>query len=519
MNMTVLDRARWARLSVERRAFAIEDVLQLAFVACCGVAVGAFVVAAVFRLGYPFPFEATEPASLEQVARVLRGQALYVAPTLQHVPMIYGPVYFYASAALASVMGVTLAPLRLVSLLASCGTLILVGWLVKRETGRWIGGVAAVGLLAIAYPLTQTAYDTARVDALFVFCLVAAIVLARTRTDVAGLLASGALVGLAGLTKVPIGAAPVAGALGLYLLVSARARVLLYAVACLGVLALGLVALRLQSGPWPTWYMLDLPSKHVINNHADLLGRFWFLDTLPRFALPLLIGPVFLLLRAVDGDRRPLLFYGLVSLSLVAVAWAARSNSGGGQNVLVPSYVLVALFFGLGLDRLLRLLGSSSTRVRALRAYVLGLCVLELALNAYNPRLLVPYRSEQWAAERLASTLVGLDGPLFALNLDGYVLGSDKGEQPLTGAVLELTGSFGGPGTDVGNQWKADFASALRQRRFSHVVLIEDCCEIHNALAENGYVAAGPLFPPGDDYWLWTSGLTPADIQVYVPSN
>jgi hypothetical protein len=278
-----------------------------------------------------------------------------------------------------------------------------------------------------------------------------------------------------------------------------------------------LLALRLQSGPWPTWYVLDLPSQHVINNHGDLLGRFWFLDTLPRFALPLLIGPIFLLLRAVDGDRRPLPFYVLVGPSLIALAWAARSNSGGGQNVLVPAFVVVALFFGLGLDALLRLLGTGSTRVRALRAYVLGLCILELALNAYNPRLLVPYRSEQWAAERLSSTLAGMDGQVFALNLDGYMLGSDKREQPLTGAVLELTGSFGGPGTDVGEQWKNDFAAALRQQRYRHVVLIEDCCAIHDALARNGYVAAGPLFPPGDDYWLWTSGLTPSDIQVYVP--
>src|SRR5713101_5440072 len=59
--------------------------------------IGGFVVAALFRLSYPFALQLTEPASLSQVERVLHGQALYVQPTLDYVPMIYGPVYFYFS--------------------------------------------------------------------------------------------------------------------------------------------------------------------------------------------------------------------------------------------------------------------------------------------------------------------------------------------------------------------------------------------------------------------------------------
>src|SRR5207245_10320908 len=104
----------------------------------------------------------------------------------------------------------------------------------------------------------------------------------------------------------------------------------------------------------------------------------------------------------------------LVILSLISVAWAARSNSGGAPNVLLPAHVAVALLFGLGLDAFLRLLSGGSARVRTLRAYLLGLCIVQFALLAYNPALLVPYRSEQWAAERLSTTLASLDGPLFA---------------------------------------------------------------------------------------------------------
>ena len=498
----------------------LDDVLLTGLAACAIAAIAAFFIPALFRLSYPFPLESTEQASLEQVRRVVQGQPLYVAPTLQHVPLVYAPLYYYVSAPIAALVGVSYTPMRLVSLLASAASLGLIAYLVTRETRRRLAGLASAGLLAATYPLSSTALDVAHVDALFVFLVLAGLVLARTRGDPLALAASGILLGLAGLTKLPIGAAPVVAAVVTYLVIAGRpAAAASCALGFIATLAVGLLALRVQAGPWPTWYVLELPAKHVINNHGDLLPNFWLRDILPRFSFVLLIGPVFPLVRAVDGHRRPLLFYSLVILSLIAVAWAARSNSGGAPNVLVPGHVAIALLFGLGLDALLRLLSGGSARVRTLRAYLLGLCIVQFALLVYNPRVLAPYRSEQWAAERLSTTLANLDGQLFAPNLDGYVSGSDKGEQPLVGAVLEITGSYGGLGTAEGDGWKRELATALREHRYGHVVLIEQCCEISEALAQNGYVAVGPLFPPNDEYWLWTNGRTPSDLKVFVPGT
>jgi hypothetical protein len=138
-------------------------------------------------------------------------------------------------------------------------------------------------------------------------------------------------------------------------------------------------------------------------------------------------------------------------------------------------------------------------------------------LLAYNPRLQVPYRSEQWAAERLAARLAGLPGSLYAPELDGYLLGSDKGEQPLLGAAGELLGGYGGMVTDEGARWENDLATAFREQRFDHVVLGKDwCCEVQDRLGD-AYVSAGPLFPPDDDYWRWTAGRTPTELEVFVP--
>ena len=514
-----IDRSRLRHRPEARPTWSVAKVLRAALAVFAVAALAAFLIPAVLRLSYPFQLQLTEPASLEEVQRILNGQPLYVAPTLQHVPLTYGPVYFYLSAAVASVTGVGYLPLRFVSLLASIGTLLLTARLVRRETGSPFAALVSAGLLAATYPLGETALDLGRVDALFAFFLVAAISLARMPSSSGATLLAGVAMGLAAVTKLPIAAAPLAVALAAYLAWTVRARTLLFVAGFAATLGLVLLLLRLQSGPWPTWYMWDLPSQHAVNDHGDLLSRFWFSDILPRFTFPLLLGPVFVLMRYVNGDKRPLVFYVLVGGALIGGSWASRSNNGGATNVLLPTHFLIAVLLGLGLYAALHEVGQRADRLHVLQTYVLSLCVLQFGVIAYNPRLLVPYRSEEWAAERLTAALANLPGELFAPDLDGYVRGTGKGEQPLLGAVVELTGGYGGLITPEGQSWNDALEAALRQKKYSHVVLHQPCCEMGAALTKAGYVAAGPLFPPGDDYWLWTNGRTPSDLQVFVPGG
>ncbi len=505
------------------RTIGLPGLLHALLVAGATWYIAAFLVAAIFRLSYPFPLEVTEGPALRSVERVLHGESLYVAPTLQHVPFIYGPVYFYLAALVALLTGPSYLPLRLVSLVASVGSLILVWRLVQRETGSFGAGLVSAGLLAATYPAAQTAMDLGRVDALFVFFLVGGLYLARGESTRARprqlvLASSGCMLALAGLTKIPMGSAPVALALVVYVLAIARGQVLTFVLGFGVPLACVLLLLRWQSGAWPTWYLWDLPSQHVVRE--NMLGRFWFGDILPRFTLPLLLGPVFALNRAIGGDRRALLFYGLTGLGLIGVAWPSRASSGGALNVLLPAFVLVAILLGPGVYETLRLIGGASGRARAFQAYVLGVCVVQFALIAYNPRLSVPYLSDQWADERLAARLGQLAGPIFAPDLDGYVRASDNGEQPHNGAVDEITASYGGSVTDAGLRWRQELATALRQHRFRYVVLPaveEDCCALKTPVLASGYVDAGPLFGPGDDFFRWktTHGHTP-EVHLYA---
>ena len=69
---------------------------------------------------------------------------------------------------------------------------------------------------------------------------------------------------LAAFTKLPEAAAPIAGGILIGLGLSVRDRVLAAVVGLCVSAGLIFGLLRLQTGPWATWYLWDLPGQHEI---------------------------------------------------------------------------------------------------------------------------------------------------------------------------------------------------------------------------------------------------------------
>src|SRR5262245_50878569 len=105
-----------ARTTGPARAAGPDPAVALALALACAYVL-AFVIVAVARLPYPFELEWLEGVVLEHVHRVLAGQPIYVAPSVDFVPLNYTPLYYYVSAAFAAALGPGFVALRLVSLL------------------------------------------------------------------------------------------------------------------------------------------------------------------------------------------------------------------------------------------------------------------------------------------------------------------------------------------------------------------------------------------------------------------
>ncbi|MBV9543904.1 MAG: glycosyltransferase family 39 protein [Chloroflexi bacterium] len=485
--MRIAVTGRTSERSVALATLRARSKLELAVGAIAVAYILIFLGSAIARATYPFPLDPIEPGALQQVRRVLAGQPLYVEPKLDYVPFIYGPVYFY----LAALFGPTFAGLRLVSILASCASMLLLARLVERETHSWLLGLVSAAVLAAANPLVHGALDLGRMDALALALMLAAIFVARVGTTARAALAAGVLVALAILTKQT--AAPLALALVVALLPGRpRHAVLLAATTCIVVAAV-FGALTLQSGRWPLFYFWELPRQHVIS--VDLLDRFWD-DLLARATVPLLVAAAFLLVRRN-------VFYALATAAMLGSAWVARANSGGAPNVDLPAFAMLALLFGLGLPVFFRH-----------HAYIYGLAAAQLLLMLSNPRQLVPYRADVWAGERLSAGLQALPGPVFAPSFGGYI--ESSGADP--GALGELMGAYGGRLTPEGQQWLQAYGAALAARQYARVVVDPDwpAFFIPDVARDQHYTLVGPLFPSGDEFWSWRGSRTPR-ADVYAP--
>jgi hypothetical protein len=473
--------------------------------------VAVFAVAGVARAVYPYTIDGIEPGALQQVRRILAGQPLYVAPQLDYVPLIYGPLYYYLAAAVGAAFGSGLLGLRLVSLVSSLGSAALVALLVRRETGNLGIGLVGAGLLLACGPRLDLTMDTGRVDALSLLLLLGSVYLARVATlertatwRRAAL--SGTLMGLALLTKQT--GVVVALAVLLTFTLSRLDRLPAYVLALGVVFGGGMVLLTLRDGQWPLFYLWQLPRGHEIR--PELLTRFWS-DLDSRFMLPIVVGPFYVFGRALAGDWRRVVFYTTTMLALVGMAWVSDAVLGAGRNVQVTGYAAFAVLCALGLSEALTRIGGS-VQAAPIRQYVLCATIVQLAVLVYNPRLVVPYRSDLWAGQRLASTLAALPGPIFAPSYQSY-LTDPTAVAPDLDAITEVTGSTsGGGGTPEGtSNWDAQYGEALQGRRFTYLIVDPDVAAavVTEVAAAYGYKDIGPLFPPGDVYWAWRTTWAP----------
>ncbi len=163
----------------DRWLITLPAILKYAALLGAVIYVVMFIAVALLRIGYPYELDWMEGMGVDHVQRILDGKSLYVPPSIDFVPSIYTPLYYYTAALPAAILGNGPVPLRLVTIAATLGCLALIFSFVRRETGSRYAAMIAAGLFAGTYYLCESRFDVARVDMLFVFFLLCAVWLLR----------------------------------------------------------------------------------------------------------------------------------------------------------------------------------------------------------------------------------------------------------------------------------------------------------------------------------------------------
>lgn len=311
----------------------LNKALQISLLAYASLFGLAFLAVSIKTLAFPFPLEWMEGQTLEVVSRMLEGAPLYSSPTLEYVPFIYPPLYYWLTAGICAVVGLDFFVPRLLSLLSTLGTCGVIALWLRKEGSNW--PITCTGPLAFlaTYPLSGRWFDMARVDSLFLFLTLCGLYFLIYHQTTRGAVLSSTLLGAAFLTKQTalMIALPVFGSL-LFLSPRHTLKTGGFLTALLGASTLGL---HISSEGWSTFYTLELPKAHPIHSPAWI--EFWTQDVAPvGLFLTLSTGALALLLR--QTPKKGILYLGL-AIGLVGASYSSRLHSFGYINVLMPLHV------------------------------------------------------------------------------------------------------------------------------------------------------------------------------------
>jgi len=422
-------------------------------------AIGAYLFVAVSRLDYPFALEYLEGNSLVEVHRILAGQPLYPAPTAGYVPDGYPPLYFFVSAAVARVFGVSYLTLRLVSLVSSLACFALLARLVQRETGSLAAGTGAAGAFAATYFVAGAWFDIGRVDSLFLALSIGALYAARHMRGTRGAVAAGVLFAAAALTK-QTGLAEMAAVTAALLTGPRRRLACVTAVTEVALVGVSTVALRFTSGGWYTYYTLKQMSEHSLT-----YGNFGWFWTALLTATGLAAGA------ALIGARRVPRELLAACAALAVEGYATLVHSGGSINDMLPAYLAVALLAGLAL-------GSGPARWRVTTvAGVLVLAQSVFLLASSHSSQAIPSSATRAAGERLIAGMRAFGGDVAVADDPGLSLRAGMAPAATPGAVFDVVRATDKAGIE---SYRRSAREAVKDRQFSAIIAASSGHPLYN---------------------------------------
>jgi len=472
------------------------------------------------RLQYKFILDITEGDSLLQVKRILSGESLYTKPSLDYVPMIYTPLYFYLSAILTSILGIGFMPLRLISLLASLGCFLVIYLMVKKETNSKFSGFLATGLFVASFRLSGSWFDIAKPDSLFLFFLLTALYFIRFHDARWSFIVAGILFSLSFLSKQT--ALVIILPIILCCIYINWRRSLYLIIPTLTIIILTTLFFTATTDGWYNYYIFELPSQHTIDN--KLFIYFWVKDLI--YPLPIVF---FMAIFVISNNLTKLnikkgLFYLSTTFGMLIGSWVSRLHTGGYDNVLLPAYAILAILFGnatqTGLQTL-KLISTSKQDIVKIYFYIA--CLIQFASLIYDPFVQLPTQKDLEAGQQIISIMSKAEGDVFIPNQSYLALFANK---PIHAGGFPTDDVFRGSSNKVKNDLVSEIKLDIQERKFSVIILDSEWTLAPNDLSlfrkdlEKNYKLQNSLFVDKTTF-IPVTGLKsrPQLIYIRISSN
>jgi hypothetical protein len=377
---------------------------------------------AFIRLTYPHELEWIEGAHLDQIRWILDGGGLYGEPSISFIPFAYNPIYFMISAGLMKLLGIGFLAPRLLSILATMGSIILIAIMVKTERGNLFAGIIASGIYAATFRFTGAWMDLVKTDSLFLFLILAGFILGLRNRKPINLVASGILLVLAYYTKQL--ALPVILVMAAFSLFSSvgKSWPQWFTVGFTGIVTFFIIETITDN--WFSFYTLDNYLRH-----SRVLDPLIFWEPIIKKMWPtMLIGTLYPICKISSGKIAALKqnehFWGYLGLGigLIVASWTVFTKQWTYDNGFMPAALGLAIFAGLGIGEVTKQIQKDSNFRNSflLKVGLLSLIVIQFAILAYNPLQQLPSQTDRVAREDFIQQIGNLPGEILVFH-HGYV--------------------------------------------------------------------------------------------------
>jgi hypothetical protein len=417
------------------------------------------------RISYPFELEWIEGSMVDHVQRIISGQNLYVSPTIEFVPFLYTPLYFYVSAVVANIIGIGFLPLRIVSFGASLGCLCAIFLITRNETKSTYFGVLASSLFVATYRIGGAWLDIARVDSFYLFLLLTALYLVKFKDSPKLYFLAGILMSFSFLTKQT--ALYVCLTVAGYSILVKGWRSCYFIAPVVVIIGSSTYLLNYITDGWYAYYVFKVPTYEPILK-ANII-QFWTRDVFSSLPVACSIALFYMLMCAVKTVRKNFYFYILTSLGLFCGAWFSRMRLGGYDNVLIPAYAILAVLFGIGLQAALNLIQSSPAYYRKIAAMFLYIvCLVQFFSLIYNPFHQVPNKMDLDAGTTFIKYLSTFKGDIL---VPGHSFLPELAGKKSYAHVAAVADVLFGDHTQAKALLTDSIVKGLQEKRFSALIL------------------------------------------------
>jgi len=423
------------------------------------VFIASFLMVAMGSFNYPFGLEWMEGHSIDIIQRIRNGLPIYTPPSLEYVPFIYTPYYFYLSALVSFATGVDFIAGRLVSIISTLGTaLILYQW-IKREGGSWKIGVITAGLYFATYKLSGRWFDVARIDSLYNLLLLGGLYVFYFYRGFNNALIAAAILSVAFFTKQLTLITVMLPLIGGIMLDKKHALQTLGLF--LSIVFLGTAIANVITDGWFVFYVFEVPAGHGLEER--IIIDFWQKDIARSFACQLAVMTM-AILYCRTAEQKKMLWYCALAIGVVGAVYASRLHWGGWLNVLMPMHMIFALLAGRALVSL------KNYADKALMPVAVLLLCFQFFTQLYLPGPLIPSEESVRQGKLFLEEIANIPGDIFTSEIQFVQTRVGKKSYTYGMAAFDVLRSDLGSKNYIKQQLRKELRTALAEHRFSAVI-------------------------------------------------